>query len=482
MLSYNLNALPWGAGLLGGPGHDWRQQRLSEFVEHAALRGVEVLLLQEVFATPLLRALLCSQSWLRRQLAAKGFVHQVVSPFRAGLRSWTDSGLLIASKLPIMASGFTKFKRGRHLDAGAAKGIMYARVQAGSRDLFVFNTHLQASHRGSGGRTYRQLRAHQLRQLREFVDATTRHSRVPWVLAGDFNVDAVADQAVADAFGYLCDALPQESDEFRQMQQALNSEGGSGAGSVRDLLKETAGHHPSTRPPRLQFPRKTSYVFKHKYPQRLDYLFFCDAHCLRSGVTPKEGGTRLVEFETAVPAIGPRPPYTHLSDHYGIASVFCVENDFCWEQPTAADVNGDGLPGGEGTKEPAAPIARTPLQLAFALSLALALALAVAAGLLGAASAYRRRPRPRCPRRHRRRLVLADAPPPRAGGGRARLGGRRRRRRRRGGGGGRRARLGGGGGRRRRRRGDLPFGAPLAPVRGRRARDRRRAARRVCRV
>ena len=34
-----------GAGLLGGPGHDWRQQRLSEFVEHAALRGVEVLLL-----------------------------------------------------------------------------------------------------------------------------------------------------------------------------------------------------------------------------------------------------------------------------------------------------------------------------------------------------------------------------------------------------------------------------------------------------
>ena len=303
---------------------------------------------------------------------------------------------------------------------------------------------------------------------------------MPWVLAGDFNVDAVADQAVADAFGYLCDALPQESDEVRQMQQALNSEGGSGRLGARPAEGD-GGPPPVDAAAALQFPRKTSYVFKHKYPQRLDYLFFCDAHCLRSGVTPKEGGTRLVEFETAVPAIGPRPPYTHLSDHYGIASVFCVENDFCWEQPTAADVNGDGLPGGEGTKEPAAPIARTPLQIAFALSLALALALAVAAGLLGAASAvdvapvlaalvavaaasYWRMPRLPAPAEGERASAADDDDDDDEA--------RRRRRR---------ASAADGGGRGR-RRGYLPFGAPLAPVRGRRARDRRRAARRVCRV
>ena len=30
----------------------------------------------------------------------------------------------------------------------------------------------------------------------------------------------------------------------------------------------------STRPPRLQFPLRTEYIFKHKYPQRLDYMFY----------------------------------------------------------------------------------------------------------------------------------------------------------------------------------------------------------------
>ena len=122
-------------------------------------------------------------------------------------------------------------------------------------------------------------------------------------MAGDFNIDAIADHAVADAFGYLCDTLPQESDEYRQMMATLSGGGGGGgigmvdrgvaaalggpsAGVVRDLLKEASGHHPSTRPPRLQFPHKSEYIFKHKYPQRLDYLFFCDADCVRPSASP----------------------------------------------------------------------------------------------------------------------------------------------------------------------------------------------------
>ena len=102
--------------------------------------------LQEVFATPFARSVLCRQIWLRQQLEERGFVHQVVSPFRVGLGYFTDSGLLIASKLPVLESGFERFHGGAHIDAGAAKGIMYAKLQVGSRQLYVFNTHLQASH------------------------------------------------------------------------------------------------------------------------------------------------------------------------------------------------------------------------------------------------------------------------------------------------------------------------------------------------
>ena len=44
---------------------------------------------------------------------------------------------------------------------------------------------------------------------------------------------------------------------------------------VRDLLKDASGgRHPPTRPPRLALPANINAVFKHKYPQRLDYVFY----------------------------------------------------------------------------------------------------------------------------------------------------------------------------------------------------------------
>lgn len=82
VISYNLNALPFGASLFGGPGHDFRDARLHEFVGRPELKKCHVLLLQEVFATPVLRSVLCRQTWLLKELAAKGFVHQVPSPRR----------------------------------------------------------------------------------------------------------------------------------------------------------------------------------------------------------------------------------------------------------------------------------------------------------------------------------------------------------------------------------------------------------------
>ena len=42
-----------------------------------------------------------------------------------------------------------------------------------------------------------------------------------------------------------------------------------------DLLYLACGRrHETTRPPRLSFPRSAGYALRHKYPQRLDYLFF----------------------------------------------------------------------------------------------------------------------------------------------------------------------------------------------------------------
>ena len=78
-------------------------------------------------------------------------------------------------------------------------------MQAGSRQLFVFNTHLQASHSGggsgggSGGAAEdARVRDAQLQRVRECITRVTRHAGAPWLLGGDFNVDAIADATVAD--------------------------------------------------------------------------------------------------------------------------------------------------------------------------------------------------------------------------------------------------------------------------------------------
>ena len=61
LLSYNLNILPWGARLAAGAGHDHSSERLQEFISRPELNTLDVLLLQEVFKTPLPRGLLCQQ-------------------------------------------------------------------------------------------------------------------------------------------------------------------------------------------------------------------------------------------------------------------------------------------------------------------------------------------------------------------------------------------------------------------------------------
>ena len=392
-LSYNLNALPFGASLFGGPGHDFRDQRLQEFVERPELRDCQVLMLQECFATPFARRMLCWQTWLRQQLAERGFVHQAVSPLRVGLGYFTDSGLLIASKLPILESGFERFAGAELSEAeprwpptteptrrslqDSARPPLHVQVvrtstlalrrasctpscrwargscTSSTRTCKLRTLRLRRPSRllawqrgraiGSSGcsrcsadprhchsgrapapvalhaahrtRTDHQSNVNiilppcafgwQLAKVRQFVAETARHSGVPWLLAGDFNIDAIADHAVSDAFGYLIDSLPQESDEYRQMVSILNG----GRGGVRDLLKDSAGQHVSTRPPRLQFPRSTAYIFKHKYPQRLDYLFFCDADSTRVSAEPRS--TELATFASAPRADGKPPPYTH---------------------------------------------------------------------------------------------------------------------------------------------------------------------------
>ena len=283
LLSYNLNCLPFGVGLFSaltlGSVTDQgfaSQERIEQFVRQVAQKKFDIIALQEVFATPAL-APFCRQRYLIRKMRTLGYTNIVQSrPLgvhrRLARRKWTDSGLLILSRLPIETQDDMLFPDAAiGLDAGATKGVVYARVRTVERALHVFNCHLQATHTDGEG-DYSSVRSQQLKALREFITKKTFGTRDPWVLTGDFNIDAIAttDDHTGE-FGFAFQAPRTQSEAYDWLMKTI-----SPRGDVINLLHETEGRHVCTRPPRLSFPRSAAYAFKHKYPQCLDYIFFCN--------------------------------------------------------------------------------------------------------------------------------------------------------------------------------------------------------------
>jgi acyl-CoA synthetase (AMP-forming)/AMP-acid ligase II len=210
--------------------------------------------------------------------------------FRLTRRKWTDSGLLIFSRLPIEKQDDIVFSEDAiGLDAGASKGCLYACVRTVERTLHVFNCHLQATHMSEAD--YAQVRSRQLSQLRDFITTKTFGTRDPWVLTGDFNIDAIAttDERSGE-FGFAFQAPRAQSDAYEWLLRSL-----SPRGDVINLLQETHGRHVCTRPPRLSFPDSASYAFKHKYPQCLDYIFFCNGSV--GSIKRTRRSTRVEKFQ-----------------------------------------------------------------------------------------------------------------------------------------------------------------------------------------
>lgn len=165
---------------------------------------------------------------------------------------------MILSKYPVLKSGsYTFTHRGAHMDAGASKGVIFALIKVGHANVLVFNTHLQATHsssshraaaaggHGRGGANYESIRYRQILELKNFINKQ-RHVNgrdVPWLLTGDFNIDAISRPAVADEYGYVYDNTSIESEEYKKLVSLLDP-----AGRMRDLLKEcNNGEHPATR-------------------------------------------------------------------------------------------------------------------------------------------------------------------------------------------------------------------------------------------
>jgi endonuclease/exonuclease/phosphatase family metal-dependent hydrolase len=195
ILSYNVKLLPphvkFGVAPRGLPIGFWERGKHAlpdEVRAKAILRAIlaghwDVVCLQEVFQERL------------RGILRKGFVkagYQVIDEAHDGDLLNEDSGLFVASKLPIVHRRFEEFAAKEGSDALADKGVLGLCLKtpkawkAKPHQLFLFTTHLQAS----GDHT----RRHQLRQLQRFVRGmlhpVKKKRAVSALLVGDMNVRA----------------------------------------------------------------------------------------------------------------------------------------------------------------------------------------------------------------------------------------------------------------------------------------------------
>eukprot|EP00756_Hemistasia_phaeocysticola_P050767 Hpha_TRINITY_DN25953_c0_g1::TRINITY_DN25953_c0_g1_i1::g.185309::m.185309/K01897/ACSL, fadD; long-chain acyl-CoA synthetase len=315
-LSYNLNLLP---GLVGArsSGHGYKEERLVLFIDHH-LAAYDVIALQEVFSTPFLPAGLCRQKRLLKAAKARGLKYSVRPSPQPGVgdmlfrSKFTDSGLLVLSRFPVVKSASMAFvAEGADLDRGAMKGCVFALLELssdGSR-LAVFNCHLQATHTSSvsSDDKYENIRENQLRELRTFILRClheTSHDG-PLLLTGDFNIDAI-DSGIGPAYTAGGDS---SSVAYKHLCHTLCKQLISGR-NLEDLLYDFEGRHVSTRPPRQSFPTTVASSFAHRYPQRLDYVFW-DPGDARSSCRPQM--VAVQKFYTGGSQI-----FSYLSDHYGI--------------------------------------------------------------------------------------------------------------------------------------------------------------------
>lgn len=164
-LSYNIYALPMVASKI--------DERLSQLPQN--LKGYDVILFQEAFAS--------SRTEMLSRLAQE-YPYQTYIPYGSGYNVF-DSGVLVASRYPIVDSKHFIYPNCTGTDCFADKGVIYAEVIKGGKSYHVTSTHTASFDTDEA----RALRQEHFQQIRALVDQQNIPSFDAVLMGGDFNVN-----------------------------------------------------------------------------------------------------------------------------------------------------------------------------------------------------------------------------------------------------------------------------------------------------
>lgn len=169
LLSWNIYMLPPAVMFTG------KLKRASIIGEKLANSDYDVIVMQEAF-----------MAGARNRISKKikhAFPYEVGPAFREVFSLKTSSGIWILSKYPMKEVAKIKFKRASGFDNKMArKGALMVEINKNGQKFEVIGTHLNA-----GGSL--ELKASQIRQIKDELIDVYHNENNPLVVAGDFNID-----------------------------------------------------------------------------------------------------------------------------------------------------------------------------------------------------------------------------------------------------------------------------------------------------
>ncbi len=202
--TFNVGMMPEFISVINGlrPG----SERIREIAEALVETGDDIVCLQELFHTE-------AAEYLTEKLRVK-FPYMI---YNVGTRSCgLNSGLMIASKFPIVDAEFWRHTHRSGVEHYSNKGSLAATIKpSADQTIIIFNSHLNAETSPSdafpeGAKSYRESQISQLKEkIDTYIDQSVDESNpiVPAVfVAGDFNLGPLTP--VEDENGVIIGAKP----------------------------------------------------------------------------------------------------------------------------------------------------------------------------------------------------------------------------------------------------------------------------------
>ena len=172
ILSYNIACMPRILNFFGKPCD--RIERLNRYIYK---QRPDIFCLQEVFSSGTLKSI---NDYFKEKYYIYSYNDTYIS---------LDSGLLIASKYPILKKKVHIFKHSYGEDKLSNKGVLVIDVIINNKRYSILNTHLNADPIFGFKQKATNVRGKQINQLRSIIRQKKRKDINNIILCGDFNID-----------------------------------------------------------------------------------------------------------------------------------------------------------------------------------------------------------------------------------------------------------------------------------------------------